>query len=110
MSQDAFLRAFDAHAFAAFFSAGLADAASYLPPESAPLATPVPCTVLVDRDVVDFDAEAVGSTSLRRTRVTFQLRDVSPAEGGQVTIGANTYTLVQRERDDGSLSAWWVQS
>lgn len=110
MSQEAFLRQFDAAAFGAFFAAGLADSAAYLPPGAAPGATPTQCTVLVDHNVVDFDAEAVGNVSLRRTRVAFQLREVSPAEGGQVTIGANTYTLVQRERDDGSLSAWWVQA
>lgn len=110
MSQDAFLRQFDADAFAGFFAAGLADAATYLPRDAAPGATPTPCTVLVDRNVVDFDAEAVGNVSLRRTRVTFQRGAITPAEGGKVTIGSETFTLVQREREDSSASAWWVQS
>lgn len=110
MSQDAFLRQFDAEAFGMFFAAGLADSASYLPPNAAPGATPTACTVLVDRSVVDFDAEAVGSVNLRRTRVTFQRAAITPAEGGKVTIGSETFTLVQREREDSSASAWWVQS
>lgn len=110
MSQDAFLRQFDAAAFGAFFAAGLADSAAYLPPNAAPGATPTACTVLVDRSVVDFDAEAVGSVNLRRTRVTFQRGAITPAEGGKVTIGSETFTLVQREREDSSASAWWVQA
>lgn len=108
MSQSAFLRQFDAAAFGAFFAAGLADAATYLP--AAPGADPVPCTVLVDRNVVDFDAEAVGSINLRRTRVTFQRAEISPNEGGKVTIGAETFVLVQRASEDDSASLWWVQS
>lgn len=110
MSQDAFLRHFDAAAFGAFFSAGLADSAAYLPPNAAPGATPTACTVLVDRNVVDFDAEAVGSVNLRRTRVTFQRAEVTPTDGGKVTVGGETFTLVQREREDSSASAWWVQA
>ena len=110
MSQDAFLRQFDADAFAGFFAAGLADAATYLPRDAAPGATPTPCTVLVDRNVVDFDAEAVGNISLRRTRVTFQRAEVTPTDGGKVTVGGETFILVQREREDSSTSAWWVQS
>ncbi len=109
MSQDAFLRQFDAAAFGMFFAAGMADSAGYLPPNAAPGATPTACTVLVDRSVVDFDAEAVGSVNLRRTRVTFQRGAVTPIEGGKVKIGGETFTLVQREREDGSASAWWVQ-
>lgn len=110
MSQDAFLRQFDADAFAGFFAAGLADAGAYLPPGAAPGATPTPCTVLVDHNVVDFDAEAVGNVSLRRTRVTFQRGEITPTEGGTITVGTDTFTLVQRERQDSSASAWWVQA
>lgn len=110
MSQDAFLRQFDAAAFGAFFAAGLADSAAYLPPNAAPGATPTACTVLVDRNVVDFDAEAVGNVSLRRTRVTFQRSEITPTDGGKVTVGGETFTLVQREREDSSASAWWVQA
>lgn len=110
MSQAAFLRDFDAMAFGAFAGAGLADAASYLPHDAAPGADPLPCTVLVDRNVVDFDAEAVGSVNLRRTRVTFQRAEVTPREGGKVTVDGETFTLVQREREDSSASAWWVQA
>lgn len=110
MSQSAFLAAFDASAFAMFAGAGLGDAATYLPAGAAPGATPAPCTVLVDRNVVDFDAEAVGNVSLRRTRVTFQRAEVTPTDGGKVTVGGETFTLVQREREDSSASAWWVQA
>jgi len=110
MSQSAFLRQFDADAFACFFAAGLADAGAYLPPGAAPGATPTPCTVLVDHSVVDFDAEAVGSVNLRRTRVTFQRGEITPTDGGKVTVDGATYTLVQREREDSSASAWWVQA
>lgn len=110
MSQSAFLAAFDASAFAMFADAGLGDAATYLPRGAAPGATPAPCTVLVDRNVVDFDAEAVGNVSLRRTRVTFQRAEVTPTEGGKVTVDGETFTLVQREREDSSASAWWVQA
>lgn len=110
MSQAAWESAFDARAFAMFADAGVGDSATYLPRGAAPGATPTPCTVLVDRNVVDFDAEAVGNISLRRTRVTFQRAEVTPTDGGKVTVGSETFTLVQREREDGSASAWWVQA
>lgn len=110
MSQSAFLTQFDVDAFAAFAAAGIADAATYLPRGAATGTQPTRCTVLVDPSVVDFDAEAVGNVSVRRTRVTFQRGEVTPSEGGKVTVDGVTYTLVQREREDSSASAWWVQS
>lgn len=110
MSQSAWESAFDARAFAMFDAAGVGDSATYLPRGAAPGATSTPCTVLVDRNEVDFVAAEVGSVNLRRTRVTFQRAEVTPTEGGKVTVGSETFTLVQREKEDSSASAWWVQA
>ena len=127
MSQEAFLRDFDAGAFTAFADAGLADAATYLSPAAraarqaiadhdpddpdapAPPDAPVPlaCTVLVDRNVEDF-GDDLAPVSVGRTRLTVQRAEFEPEAGGKVTVGAAVYTLVQRTRSDESASAWWV--
>lgn len=108
MSQAEFLRSFDAMAFGAFGGAGLADAATYLPLGSGPGDAPAECLVLVDRNVEDFGNDLAPVSTLR-TRVTFQRADVEPVEGGAVTVGSETFILVQRTRADESVSAWWVQ-
>jgi hypothetical protein len=114
MSQRAFLQAFEAAAFGAFAAAGIADAAEYLAPDAAPDAVPVPCTVLVDRNVEDFGDE-VAPVSAFRTRITFQVIEVAPEEGGMVSLlddaglVAESFTLAQRTRHDEGISAWWVQ-
>lgn len=114
MSQRAFLQAFDVAAFGAFAAAGIADAAEYLAPDAAPDALPVPCTVLVDRNVEDF-GEDIGPVSAFRTRITFQVLEVTPDEGGIVSLldgaglVAESFTLAQRTRHDEGISAWWVQ-
>lgn len=114
MNQRAFLQAFDAAAFGAFAAAGIADAAEYLAPAAAPDAVPVPCTVLVDRDVADYGDE-VAPVSVFRTRITFQLIEVVPDEGGVVSLldgaglVAESFALAQRTRHDEGISAWWVQ-
>lgn len=104
MSQNDFLREFDADAFATFLGAGMGDSATY----TAPAGAPVACTVLVDRDVEDY-GEDDAPVSLRRTRITFQRAEVEPVGMGQVVIGAETFTLAKRARYDESISAWWVQ-
>lgn len=135
MSQAAFLAQFDAAAFGVFASAGIADAATYLspaaladldaiaaydpedpeadPPPPAPV--PVACTVLVDRNVEDFGDEGA-PVSVQRTRITVQRAEITPEQGGQVSVlddagaVAEVFELVQRTRDsDESRSAWWVQ-
>ena len=128
MSQAEFLRQFDDLAFGAFAAAGMADAAAYLSPADlaamdaiaghdpedpdapSPPAAPVPrtCTVLVDRNVETYDEEAP-AVSAPRIRITFQCAELTPEQGGRVTIGGESFTLVQRTRADESLSAWWVQ-
>lgn len=134
MSQKDFLREFDEEAFEAFLDAGIADAATYLSPaaladlaaiedhdpddQDAPplpeVPVPVACTVLVDRNVEDFGDDAA-PVSVRRTRVTFQRAELSPEQGGQVTLldddgePVEAFLLVQRTQGDESRSAWWVQ-
>lgn len=105
MSQRDFLQGFDAMAFGAFFDAGIADAATYTPPGGG---AGVACQVLVDRGVRDFGTDEA-PVSTFRVLVTFQLSQVSPKEEGAVEIGAETFTLVQRLREDESISQWGVQ-
>lgn len=131
MSQHAWKRRFDAMAIGSFAAAGLADAATYLSPaaladlrtiadhdpddpDAPPLPAtpvPVPCTVLVDQDTEDF-GDDLAPVSVHRTSVAVQRADFEPEQGGQVTVGATTYLLVQRvagRGSDESLSRWWVQ-
>lgn len=128
MSQAAFLRQFDADAFAGFAAAGIADAATYLSPEAlqaidaydpddpdaVPPPLPVPCTVTVDRDVENFGDDRAPVSTLT-TRIAFQRAEVAPAQRGRVTLldelglPAETFVLVERARADESLSVWWVQ-
>lgn len=114
MSQRAFLQAFDAAAFGAFQAAGIADAAEYLAPDAAPDAVATPCTVLVDRNVEDF-GDDIGPVSAFRTRVTFQRLEITPEQGGMVSLldafgnVTESFQLAQRTRHDEGISAWWVQ-
>lgn len=128
MSQAAFLRSFDAQAFAGFLASGLADAARYLSPaaleaiaghdpdapDAPPLPEPQPCTVLVDRAVADFGDDGA-PVSVERIRVTFLGAEVAPERLGRVTLlddagnAAETFELAQRVSADESAHAWWVK-
>lgn len=105
MSQAAFLRDFDAMAFAALADCGLADAATYRANASAPL---VDCAVLVDREVRDF-GDDVAPVSTAYTRVIFQRIQVQPVRGGIVTIEGVDYELADRIGEDEAASRWVVQ-
>lgn len=105
MSQAAFLRDFDAAAFAALADCGLADAATY---RATAAAAPVDCTVLVDRDVRDF-GDDVAPVSTAYTRVIFQRIQVQPVRGGIVTIEGVDYELADRIGEDEAASRWVVQ-
>lgn len=114
MSQTAFLRDFDAQAIAAFFGSGLADAATYVAnPAADPAQDPVPCTVLVDRDVTDF-GDDLAPVSVPVVLVTFQRAEVDPQAGdagAQVTLTATgeVFDLIRRVRADESICRWEVQ-
>lgn len=110
MNQRAFLQEFDEAAFDAFREAGIADAATYLPPDAAPGAVATPCVVAVDQGVQDV-GEDLAPVSAPFTRVSFQRAEVEPAFGGQVTITASgvALRLVRRVRQDESQSAWQVE-
>lgn len=111
MSQKEFLQEFDDFAFEEFLDAGLADSAMYYPKPPAgggPAPEPVPCTVLVDRNVEDFGDDAAPVSALR-TRVTFQRAQVEPDGGARVVVDGEAFTLAGRARQDESISAWWVQ-
>lgn len=120
MNQQAWMRNFDAHAIGTtFFGAGIADSATYTPPDDpdadpdadppAPAPEPVSCTVLVDRDVQDFGADAAAVATLT-TLVTLQRSQVEPAAGGTVALaGGETFVLVHQVRRDESISAWAVE-
>lgn len=105
MSQAAYLRDFDAMAFAALADCGLADAAIY---RATITATPVDCTVLVDREVRDF-GDDVAPVSTAYTRVIFQRIQVQPVRGGIVAIEGVDYELADRIGEDEAASRWVVQ-
>lgn len=111
MNQTAFLRDFDAHAVAAFFGTGLADAATYVAdPAAGPAQDAVPCTVLVDRDVTDF-GDDLAPISVPLVLASFQRAEVEPVAGAQITLTATgeIFDLVRRVRADESISRWEVQ-
>ncbi|KLJ02823.1 hypothetical protein [Luteimonas sp. FCS-9] len=109
MSQRDFMRAFDAAASRAFQAAGIADGALYYATPETPVGQP--CTVLVDRDVRDFDdAEQMLPVPASYTLISFELREVSPAKGGVVELLASgeRYRLQKPIRADESRSRWVV--
>lgn len=114
MSQRTAMQEFTADAFEAFFDAGLADCATYTPPQGG---EPQPCTVLVDRGV-----QTLGQDFRRvngpQVQVRFQLADVTGlAERGRldvlmldddgVVLETETFELVSR-LDQNEVEATWV--
>ncbi|MCW0398770.1 hypothetical protein NB688_000584 [Xanthomonas sacchari] len=104
MSQRDFLRQFDALAISAFSAAGIADTGSYYAPGS-PVAQP--CTVTIDRDVMDYGDDAA-PVSTSRTLVGFQRSEVEPAHGGRLALPGETFLLEKRVKQDESRSQWVV--
>ncbi|MCS4231362.1 hypothetical protein EDF77_1926 [Stenotrophomonas maltophilia] len=109
MNQRAFLQGIDAMMFAAFRGAGIANGATYQHSGTAPVA--VPCTVLHDEGVQDFDDDGV-AVSTPYNRVTLQLAEVSPRSGGVVQIAATgrRLKLEQKIRGDESSQVWEVSN
>ena len=109
MNQKAFLQRIDALAFGAFRNAGVADAAHYQHPKVAPV--PVPCSVLHDEGVQDFDDEGV-SISAPYNRVTLQLAEVTPRNDAIVTIQVTNrrLRLEKKLRGDESSQQWEVSN
>lgn len=99
MSQQATLRALDAEIMAAMKGVGIADAATY---------GSTPCDVYVDRNA-EFLGDGPAQIAGVRTVITFQLGQVSPARGGVVTIGTESFELAELASQDESISAWVVQ-
>lgn len=100
MSQTQFLRDLDAQLMGAFLAAGMADEALY---------GATPCQVYVDRNA-QFLGEHPAHAAGQRTVITFRREQVTPARGGVVTIGAETFTLADLVAEDESLSSWVVIS
>ena len=95
MSQTTNLRALDALIMSKLAAAGMADSATY----TAPLGSPVSCTVVVDRSVqsTGFDSQVDANTVL----ITAQLAEVTPAKGGVFTVGAETFKVDKvQDRDE----------
>ena len=95
MSQTTNLRALDALIMSKLAAAGMADSATY----TAPLGSPVACTVIVDRSVqpTGFDSQVNANTVL----ITAALAEVTPAKGGVFTIGAETFKVDSiQDRDE----------
>lgn len=104
MSQQAFLRDFDANAFGNFLAAGIADVATYTAPSGG---AALACDVLVDRNVRDFGEDA-SLVAAAYTLVTFQRAQVTPARGGTVVVEGESFTLDAEVRSDESISRWVV--
>ncbi|UYK82311.1 hypothetical protein NG829_08475 [Xanthomonas sacchari] len=104
MSQREFLQQLDAALFGAFTDAGMGDRALYLAPGTA---AGVPCTVLVDRDYVDFGDDGA-SVSAPQTYVTLQMAEALPARFGKVIVAGEVLVLDARVRQDESSSRWVV--
>lgn len=107
MNQKAFLQAFDAVAMGAFRAAGVADGAFYQPPGAS---AEVPCTVLLDEAVEQFTSDDVAPIATTVTRITLQLAEISPRDGGVVRIAdtGRRLKLVQKIRADESTAMWEV--
>lgn len=105
MSQEDFLREFDAAAFAAFRDAGIADEPTY---QASGAASAEPCgVVLIDRAMRDF-ADDLAPVGTSYVRVTLQLAQVAPERGGRLTVGGETYVLDSELERDSSVSRWVV--
>lgn len=71
---------------------------------------PVPgVRVLVDRDVVPTQGGQPAQTVERRTELTAHHDDLGNAKRGEtVAVGAETWRLDRKDRDDGYLVTWIV--
>ncbi|MDY4296831.1 MULTISPECIES: hypothetical protein [unclassified Xanthomonas] len=104
MSQREFLRQFDAVAFGAFADAGVGDRADYFAPGSA---VGVPCTVLIDRDYVEFGDDGA-PVSAPQTQVKLQLAEVEPMRFGRLVLPGESLVLEKRVQQDESSARWVV--
>lgn len=104
MSQRDFLRQFDAVAFGAFAEAGVGDRVVYFAPGSA---TGVPCTVLIDRDYVEFGDDGA-PVSVPQTHVTLQLAEMEPMRFGRLVLPGESLVLERRVQQDESSTRWVV--
>ncbi len=102
MSQEQFLREFDALACAAFRGTGLADSASFDSGD----AVPVPCTVLVDLDLARVGI--IASVSSGRALISLFRAEVKPRRGAVVTIdGTGARWVLEKPFDaDESRERW----
>jgi len=82
-----------------------------VPPSADGLPAPVPCVVLVDRDVQQFTDGDMAAVSAPATVVTFLGGAVSPDTGGLVQVEGDSVALrlVRRIRADESRSVWEVE-
>ncbi len=105
MSQRAFLSQMDACLHASFTAAGMADLATYTPPDGGPA---VPCQVYVDRD-----SEMIGGLRqfvAGRVEIAYVRTDnFRPVQKGRVLVDGDIYVNAELVSDDGSLSRWLVR-
>lgn len=106
MNQKAFMQGFDALAFGAFRSAGVADAGFYIGVDG----LEHPCTVLVDKDVQQFTDDDPAPIATTIDRITLQLSEVTPRATAVVRVEATgqRFKLVQKLRGDSSTEQWEV--
>lgn len=105
MTQDEFLRAFDAQAHAAFAEAGLADRADYIAPDGAPMG--------LRRVYVNAGQQTAGEFGqvvAPRTAIGVLIEDGAVAPGGRLVVGASVYVLqrLDETNDMDGIIEWWV--
>lgn len=106
MNQTAALRDLDAAIVASLADAGIADAATYVPPGGGAGAA---CTVLVDR-AAQFFGETGDVAGYRITVALFLAEIASPARGGMVTLTetGEAFKLNELDARDESMARWVV--
>ena len=105
MSQAGFLRDLDAQLMDAFHGAGLADDATYTPPEAG---TPVARRVYVDRASAVLELHGVEVAGNRIMVGILRAEIDRPDIGGTLAIGSESFVLEARIHHDESLSRWVV--
>jgi hypothetical protein len=106
MSQVDFLRGLDADIVGSLRDAGMADIATYTPPEAG---SPVHgVDALVDRAVAFYGTDGATVAGYRNVVTLFKDQVADPQRGGTVTVGSEVFTLDELDAHDESMSRWVV--
>jgi hypothetical protein len=101
------LRGLDAMILADLKRMDLVDTGTYTAPGGG---TPVACDVLVDRNVKDFGDDQAPVATLHVVVGIFREQVATPARGGVVTVGAESWRLDAKIDQDESLTRWVVMA